>query len=244
MKFAKYLLLLSILTAPGRGLSAFETDDFAIYLEIRQMKHARPPYFLGNNLILSFETDHPVRFVGAAFSHENFSNIHSFVKNEYNTFVLIYPLPANKGIEELKYRIVVDGLWMADPLSKKTISDANGIKLSYVMVPERLTRITTSPLPMPDGNVRFLYLGPSNRNIYLVGDFNNWDPFMHKMHENEEGRYEISLPLLPGDHYYYFLSNGTRILDPMNPERGVDFEGVEVSHFVFSPYETAGKPYR
>jgi len=236
MKFAKYLLLITLFASPIREISAFEIDDFTIYMEVRQMKTSRPPYFLGKNLVLSFSTDHGVRFAGAAFAHENFSRIHSFIKNENNVFILIYPLPENKGLDELKYRIVVDSLWMADPENKKIVRDANGMKLSYMPIPERFRQISTSPFILPDGRIKFIYKGPENRNVYLAGDFNNWDPFMYKLHETEKGVYEIDLRLTPGDHYYYYLSNGLRILDPMNPNRGVDFEGNQVSRFVNYPF--------
>lgn len=241
MKIAKYLLLIALFASPIREICAFETDDFNIYLEIRQTKAAKPPYFLGKNLVLSFSSEQQIRFVGAGFAHENFSRIHRFVKNENNVFMLIYPLPENKELDELRYRLVVDSLWMPDPENDKSVADANGLKLSSVSVPRRFTRVTTSPFVLTDGRVKFIYRGPPNRNVYLVGDFNNWDPFMHKMRKNEKGVYEITVWLTPGNHYYYFLSNGIRVLDPLNQDRGADFEGNIVSRFTYPSKDSTAK---
>ncbi len=231
------MLLAFLLFIPWYSF-AYEPPDLNIHLEIRQMKEAKAPYFFGNNCIISYKEDHPIRSVGAAFEHEQYSQIHTFVKNEFDTFILIYPIETNSTIEELRYRIVVDGLWLADPHNPYTITDKNDIRISRIEVPDRLSRITSAPLVETNGRVKFIYKGPKNRNVYLVGDFNNWDPFMHKMRETNTGFYELSLHLLPGAHYYYFLSNGLKVLDPLNSDQGLDYEGDEASYFNFLPEGT------
>lgn len=237
MKRPKYVITAILLLLPGFAFT-LEQPDLNTHLEIRQMKEAKPPYFLGNNCIITYKAEHPIRAVGAAFEHEHFSKIHTFVKNEFNTFILIYPIETNSTIEELRYRIVVDGLWMADPLNPHTINDKNDIKISTIDVPDRLSRITSTPIVGPDGRVKFIYKGPAKRNVYLVGDFNNWDPFMYKMKESRTGFYELSLHLLPGEHFYYFLSNGLKILDPLNSDQGLDYEGDQASYFQYLPEGT------
>ncbi len=215
----------------------FEKPEFNVHLEIKSIESSRGPYFIADNLILTYQEDHPLRFVGAVFEHEMDREImlHRYMRNENGVFVLVYPIKREIGTDTLRYRIVVDGLWMTDPMNPMSEKDINGIPRSVTAVPSRLREIRDSPATLPDGRVRFLYRGPSGRNVYLVGDFNDWDPFMHKMKElQENGTYEIVLRLLPGDHYYYFLSDGLRVLDPLNPRQAADYEGFEVSRYTVS----------
>jgi hypothetical protein len=201
------------------------------------MEESEPPHFIDRNLILSYSSPRDLRFVGAAFEHEEFSEIHPFFENDHGVFVLVYPTPQDKSITDLRYRIVADGLWISDPTAEHTVTDPNGLELSRVPIPARFRRITEVPFVQPDGKTRFMYSAPAGYRIYIVGDFNNWDPFMHRLTETERGTYEITLRLQPGEHFYYFVSNGLKILDPRNPLRGVDYEGTEASLFRVPPPE-------
>ena len=238
MKSAKYIICIVFLLITA-AVWGTEPPDLNLHLEIRQMKEAKEPYFVGNNCIITYKADHPIRYVGAAFEHEQFSTIRPFIKNEFGTFILIFPIETNSTIEELHYRLVVDGLWMADPNNPNFQLDENGIKISKINVPDRLSTISSAPILDPDGKVKFIYRGPDGHNVYLVGDFNNWDPFMHKMDEIRPGYYQCSLKLMPGNHFYYFVSNGLKILDPLNAAQGLDYEGEEVSFFKM-PTEVPG----
>ncbi|MDZ7860214.1 MAG: glycogen-binding domain-containing protein [Candidatus Krumholzibacteriota bacterium] len=57
---------------------------------------------------------------------------------------------------------------------------------------------------------------PKGASVYLVGDFNNWNPTMDKM-VWENDRYEIRLFLLPGKHKYMYVVNGETRADTDNP---------------------------
>jgi hypothetical protein len=43
--------------------------------------------------------------------------------------------------------------------------------------------------------------------------------------------YRITLRVPAGEHWYYFFTEGRRILDMFNPETGVDPDGNTVSYF-------------
>lgn len=77
--------------------------------------------------------------------------------------------------------------------------------------------------PKPMGNnklIQFNYLGPSESEVFLVGDFNAW--LKRRMTERVvdetslRSNYYCSLELPPGRHQYKFIVNGEYILDPMN----------------------------
>ncbi len=59
---------------------------------------------------------------------------------------------------------------------------------------------------------------PGAEEVYLVGDFNSWNPTMDIM-VNRDGYFEIRLFLLPGRYSYAFLVDGRKIPDPDNPYR-------------------------
>lgn len=227
---ASFISLLWFLLA-AHSLSGFETNNFQIHSRIINTQHAGKPQIFEDHLFLSYETESPVRFVGVAFSHENFSKIHSFIRNVNGIFVFVYPLP--DAVDTVIYRIVVDGLWMADPSNPVIEKDPSGIYLSSVSLPPKEVNRwkLVAPVIHDHSSVDFYYFGTPGQDIYISGTFNNWDPFMHKLEELTPGRYSISLKVLPGTHFYYFLANGLFLLDPLNPDKGSDSEGFEVSMF-------------
>ncbi len=52
--------------------------------------------------------------------------------------------------------------------------------------------------------------------VFLVGDFNGWNPTIDLMAETEDG-FEIRLYLLPGNYRYGFMADGASKTDPDNP---------------------------
>lgn len=67
--------------------------------------------------------------------------------------------------------------------------------------------------------VAFSLLAPDAASVSVVGSFNQWDRKKHLLSgPDQEGRWKISLPLLPGRYEYLFLINGvTWVLDLSAP---------------------------
>ncbi len=57
--------------------------------------------------------------------------------------------------------------------------------------------------------------------VFLVGDFNGWNPTMDRMIERN-AVYELRLFLLPGRYRYRFIVDGASLPDPDNPNRDED----------------------
>lgn len=75
--------------------------------------------------------------------------------------------------------------------------------------------------------VRFGLNGTHARHVYLVGDFNDWNPTAHPLEHNGDGTWSAELELSPGDHEYLYLTDGVWRPDPMtelvpNPFGGVN----------------------
>ena len=62
--------------------------------------------------------------------------------------------------------------------------------------------------------VNFYCAAPSAKSVYLVGDFNGWNPASHPMRRRADGGWFIEVQLSHGHHRYRFLVDGEPVLDP------------------------------
>ena len=74
------------------------------------------------------------------------------------------------------------------------------------------------------GQVTFVYAPNGGaKRVYLVGDFNGWDPTHKRMVKTRDGTYRGKVALEPGRYEYKFLVDGCWENDPeadsqaMNP---------------------------
>jgi len=220
------LLLACMVLCSG---TVFAADPITLDIAMKSIDSSRPPRMLDDVLVLSLKPDRPSRFVGVRFAHEAWKVLHPYTMNERGVFVLDYPVP--EGVREIRYRIVVDGLWMADPANPLTDTDAAGVPFSVYTLEKEPVRTIINPKPQGDA-LTFVFQGSPGRRVSLVGDFNNWDPFMSPLEEISPGMYSISLRMPAGEHWYYFFSDGRRILDRFNAQSGVDPDGGTVSYFI------------
>jgi hypothetical protein len=200
--------------------AAGESIDLNLYLQ--DIQEAAPPRVFGEYLVFSCATRAPALVVGARFSHENFSRFHTFRKNENNIYVLALAAPPQSQV--IKYRIMIDGVWGADPANPRREKDERGIVFSLVAY-ERIERVIPtreSPRLLADGLVEFNLSAESGSVVTVAGDFNAYDPFTLRMEEITPGLFSLRLKLSPGHHYYYFTINGTRLIDPQNDRLAQD----------------------
>ena len=71
------------------------------------------------------------------------------------------------------------------------------------------------------GVLRFL-LKPDEavREVYLAGEFSNWEPV--PMHRRPDGRFVVTVSVGPGEYRYKFICDGRWVDDPDNGALGVD----------------------
>ena len=198
-------------------------------VRIKGIEKAGPPRYLERQVLLSYQSDRPVRLVGARFAYEQYRVFHVYFRNENNVFLLLLDVP--EEVAQLRYRIVVDGLWMSDPFNPETESDSLGRSFSIFDLRDRPPPEEVSPQIHPEGTVTFFFHTLSDRAVSVAGDFNNWDPFWNRLKETEPGSYSVTVRMPAGRHYYYYLVNGQRVLDPLNQATARDYEGYRVSTF-------------
>jgi 1,4-alpha-glucan branching enzyme len=209
---------------------AFEVDSVNLHLYLSGLDKAQAPVIIENNLVLS--ASGPYRFVGAAFSHEQWRKIHPFEINRNGIFILAIPIPYGEATS-IQYRFIIDGLWTADPSNPDSVRDKDtGALLSIAHLPENSkTRLGTWN-PGGEGCAMFYFQGQSGNRVTVSGTFNGWDPFIHDLIETSPGIYELTLKLVPGEYFYVFNYRGERISDPLNNVLFHDKFGRQVSSLV------------
>lgn len=68
------------------------------------------------------------------------------------------------------------------------------------------------------GTVFVCDLRPDAREVYLVGEFNNWNPKADRMTKTKNG-FRRTLQLAPGEYQYKFLVDGQWHNDPSAPKQ-------------------------
>jgi 1,4-alpha-glucan branching enzyme len=65
-----------------------------------------------------------------------------------------------------------------------------------------------------DGEVTFVLKGyPDARQVYLAGDFNQWNSARHRMSRARDGSFKVKVSLKPGEYQYKFIADGVWIAD-------------------------------
>ena len=62
--------------------------------------------------------------------------------------------------------------------------------------------------------VPFTCLAPEAGQVFITGDFNDWDHTTHPMKRMHDGAWRVELPLNHGHHHYLFVVDGRPMLDP------------------------------
>jgi len=77
--------------------------------------------------------------------------------------------------------------------------------------------------------VPFSLFAPKAKEVFLVGDFNDWDPTAHPMKRQPDGAWRLEVPLNHGHHRYLFVVDGKPRLDPRAHGVARDRYGRKVS---------------
>ncbi len=226
MKKKNFLVTLFVmLFAAGSLLTAaekIEYQDFELDRLLHEIEKPGEPIITNDYIIFTADVHH--RFVGIAFDFEDFTEIHPFralTKTlEDGTVIrkhLFYCYKRNHKKETIKYRLVIDGLWVADPLNPNKEYDPNAkLYFSKITDPHGVEVYTDV---QKNSNVHFIYKGESGLDLHLAGTFTAWDPWIYSLTETKPGFYELDLPLPSGKYYYRYYIGLTPVLDNTNPKK-------------------------
>ena len=205
-----------------------------------------PPAIIDNMVV--FTASSSLRRVGIAFADEGFSQVHWFRplmvsedplerirrgrrESPYrDSGIAFHVREIPRGISQIEYRLVINGLWTTDPSNPNTRRDGvSGPTLSVLPIPQMPQQVHHT---LRADGLHLVFTGPPGEMVTVAGSFNNWDPFMFVLREGPPGTYSIHIPLPPGRHQYVFFHRGERVLDPLNPVRVFSREGLVASEIV------------
>ena len=197
-------------------------QDRDLDLLLHDIKKPQAPFVTDDYII--FTCDSNYRYAGIAFDFENYQTVHPF---EVFTSVddedvktrdfMFYVYKRQHKFTTIKYRLVFDGLWTADPLNPHLVYDDN-VNLYFSVVEDPgSVRVYTSNLN--DDSVHFIYKGTPGETVHLSGTFTKWDPWIYELEETSPGFYELELPLTTGEYYYTYYIGMNPIYDNTNPNK-------------------------
>lgn len=73
-----------------------------------------------------------------------------------------------------------------------------------------------------EGGIVFSLEAPDAQNVFLAGDFNNWNAQDLALVQQDSGSWSLILALNPGSYEYKFIVDGNWVEDPDNPEKKSD----------------------
>jgi 1,4-alpha-glucan branching enzyme len=62
--------------------------------------------------------------------------------------------------------------------------------------------------------INFYCNAPEAAEVFISGDFNDWNPTSHRMEKQHDGTWFAQLQLNHGHHHYLFIIDGKPTLDP------------------------------
>ncbi len=83
------------------------------------------------------------------------------------------------------------------------------------------------PKKKADGLIKFVFYAPEAKEIYLSGDFIQWDTQAIPMKKGKEGLWKAKIKLPPGRYEYKFIVDGQWIQDIPGVERVPNPFGTE-----------------
>ena len=247
--FIKTLIISALLTLIIGNIGAVDIGSYQFIDHLRSMSAPGRPEIFGNGVIFTANALH--QRVGISFAHESFSRVHWFqrfmiprdrselyvggrlqrnIAPYVDSGIMFHVQTIPEGVQYLDYRLVIDGLWTADPLNPLTFTNPSGIVLSRIPLPVR-AQATLASARQP-GAFQFNFRAPPGEIVTVGGSFNNWDPFMYELREVSPGFFTLTLPLPPGRFQYVFFHRGEPIPDPSNMRRLYTRDGRAVSEAI------------
>lgn len=92
-------------------------------------------------------------------------------------------------------------------MTKKTKSTEKASKRTAKKAVEKKSTIEKSSA-QEKKSIPFKIYAPEASSAYLVGDFNNWDQCSLSMKKRDDGYWETSIELSPGEYQYKYLIDG------------------------------------
>jgi len=187
------------------------------------------PLILNDKIIFFYRGDGSERKVVVAGDFTDWKPLLLMEKKSTNMWQFVWEERLKKG--RYRYRYVIDDIWTYDPNNTNFIVDDNGDRISYFDLEEDFIPEFTNPLWIEKDIYEFKYFDEKAKNVSLVGNFNNWNPYKHVMKYRGAGEFSIRIRLKPGIYAYCFVVDDNWVSDPKNLKQFRDSVGNIVSVF-------------
>jgi len=245
----KTLITTALLIIIIGNIGAVDIESYQFIDHLRAISAPGKPEIYEDGVLFTASSSY--HRVGISFAYEGYAKVYWFkrllvprdraefivngkpLKNadpNKDSGIMFYLQPIPGNIKNMDYRLIIDGLWTADPLNPLTVTGPSGVVESRVLLPVKSKNQTTEGTP--PGTYQFNYRAPPGETITVGGSFNNWDPFMYELRETSPGLYSLTLPLPAGSFQYVFFYRGEQTPDPDNPRRLYTRDGKVVSELV------------
>ncbi len=230
MKFVKHLCAacigLCLLSFSLPGNSSSETGS---YYSLRFLKDASSPQHVS---LMRFSKDKQKTIMvrGTLITYKNrqastvsisgdFSNWSHVSMERGDHGVWYYLVESNDSNDMIRYKLCVDGIWIADPLNDHKSDDGAG---SYVSILRNTKKqegkhLTYRVLNKRKNIVEFRVYAPQASIVSLVGDFNNWNPENDLLKKDSDGVWRLKKRITDGKYRYNYIIDGKWKIDRYNP---------------------------
>jgi 1,4-alpha-glucan branching enzyme len=127
-----------------------------------------------------------------------------------------YVWAENLPMGEYRYRLIMDDIFVLDPLNPATKPDGRGGFYSLLKLDKDFEVFKSNPRKVGKDLYEFVYKDLKASRVILVGSFNNWNPYQYEMTRYKGGIWKITIRLPKGTHYYYFIVDDEITPDPLN----------------------------
>ncbi|OHD69412.1 MAG: hypothetical protein A2W19_05760 [Spirochaetes bacterium RBG_16_49_21] len=142
-----------------------------------------------------------------------------------DTGIWYYFLSADSGEHSIRYKYLVDDIWIMDPQNPERTDDGMGSYISLVE-PFRISEgKQVSYRVSGKDSVEFRIYNPHARFVSIVGDFNNWNPENDLLTKGRDGIWRLQKKLFPGVYRYKYVIDGDWVPDYYNSISGSDNTG-------------------
>jgi len=132
---------------------------------------------------------------------------------------------------DYRYKLVIDDVFVYDPLNQLTKPDGKGGFYSILKLDNDFEVLVNNPKKVSNNYYEFVYKDLKASKVILVGSFNNWNPYQYEMGRNKGGIWKITIYLPKGIYYYYFIVDDEITSDPLNYNTAHDKFGNTINFF-------------
>ena len=162
----KAFIITALLILIIGNIGAVDTQSYQFIDYLRAISAPRKPEIYENGVVFTASSSY--QRVGISFAHEGYSRVHWFqllvvprdmaelteaerrqknVDPNIDSGIKFHLQIIPAGMQNMDYRLVIDGLWTADPLNPLTVTGPSGVVESRVSLPARSQTVLPSLAP-------------------------------------------------------------------------------------------------